>query len=229
MWLDGDRLILVSGAEPPELRMLGQSTNATEDLGVDFMFTSPAFGVVGIQRKAFPGDLLSSMADGRLGKELIQMGPLDLRILLVEGVPIFTDRGDLIYDYGRMNKKSLISFQMSLLAHHGVFTLWTQSLTDTTKVIPMIYEYCQNASSSSSLTARTRKQRWGDGGSMEYARFMAEGIPGLGRKRAQALVDKFNGLPIRLTATREELLEIEGIGPKMADSIIRALGGNDAS
>lgn len=215
-------MIYVSGAEPAELRVMGESSNAPEAFGADFMFASDAFGMVGIQRKKFPEDLVASMNDGRLGKELIQLQALDVRILIFEGVPMFTDRGDLIYDYANMTKRSLINMQTSLVAHHGVTPWWTVSISDTFNTVMSIYDYCQKATSSSSLTGRVRKMKWGDGTAKEFAVFMAEGIPGIGRTRAEALVKKFGGLPVALTATREELLEVEGIGPKAADSIMRA-------
>lgn len=220
-------MIYVSGAEPPELRILGTSSNLPETFGADFLFASNAFGMVGIQRKRFPEDLVASMNDGRLGKELIQLQALDVRLLILEGVPLFTDRGDLIFDYSNMTKQSLLALQMSLIAHHRVVPLWTQSIEDTVQTIQTIYDYCAKATSSSSLTGRVRKMKWGDGTAREFAVFFAEGIPGIGRTRAEALVEKFGGLPIQLTVTRDQLLEVEGIGPKAADSIIRALGGQD--
>jgi helicase len=50
------------------------------------------------------------------------------------------------------------------------------------------------------------------------------GIKRLGRRRARTLVDSF-GTDLRYIS-REELLRIEGIGPKTADSILKRYHGH---
>ena len=48
---------------------------------------------------------------------------------------------------------------------------------------------------------------------------MLQGIPGIGRKKAMALIDKFESVEKVVNADYEELLAIDGIGEKIADQI----------
>jgi ERCC4-type nuclease len=217
-------MIYVSGAErDPAFLELGERTNLPEEYGADFMWGSP-LGLVGVQRKAFPADLLASLRDGRLGKEIKQMQELSVRYLLLEGPPYFSESGQLMYDYGHMNIQSLTNIEFSMLLNHGIGVKWTQNQKDTARVVRTLYEYTQRAEPSN-LTARTDR-RYGDLSSKDFAVFMVEIVPGVGFRKATAIVEGLGGtLPIRWEGTREELLKIPGIGPKIADAVLRAFGG----
>ena len=55
------------------------------------------------------------------------------------------------------------------------------------------------------------------------ARYILEGLPTVGPKAAQSLLDHF-GSPRRVfAASREELLQVRGLGPKSADAILAAI------
>ena len=217
--------IHVSGAEPAVLRRLGLSSNLSEEFGVDFMWASP-LGMVGVQRKTFPQDFLSSLRDGRLGKELVQMKDLDVRVLVLEGTPLFTERGDLIFDYGNMSIAGLTNIQFSLQVNHALALLWSADLTDTARIIRTLFDYTQQGKRSG-LTARSFGQkRWGDVNSAEFAVYLIESVPGVGHGKAVDIVKALGGtLPITWTGTRQQLLNVDGIGPKTADAILRAFGG----
>lgn len=54
----------------------------------------------------------------------------------------------------------------------------------------------------------------------KMTRSILDDIPGIGPKRKKALIDRFKDVDRIKSATREELLEIKGITPAIADSII---------
>jgi ERCC4-type nuclease len=142
---------------------------------------------------------------------------------------MFTEGGELIFEYGSMNKAALINVQLSLQMNHGCVVIWTTDLADTAKTILTLYEYTQRESGPSSLTARNG-QRWGDLSSEAFSAFLIESVPGVGPNNAQAIVTALGGsLPISWHGTREELLKIPGIGPSTADNILKAFGGNAES
>jgi len=220
--------IFVSGAErDPALRALGESTNLPEEYGADFMWGSP-MGLVGVQRKAFPADLLASLRDGRLGKEIDQMQELAIRYLVLEGQAYFTETGELMYDYGSMNLQALTNLEFSLWLNHGIAVKWSQSQNDTARVVRTLHEYTQRGEPSG-LTARVDR-RYGDVGSPAFSAFLLQSVPGVNQKRSTAILGALGGtLPIKWEGTRAELLAIPGVGPKIADAILRAFGGTEGT
>lgn len=217
-------MIFVSGAERPKpLVDLGPSSNLPEDYGVDFMWATPN-GLVGFQRKAFPSDLLASLNDGRLGKELIQMQALDVKGIILEGVPIFTGDGALIWNYGNMTQANLWNLCYSLQANHGLVLFWTEDPAQTARLIQQIFAYTQKGEASK-LMARGEK-RWARLDNRAFAVYLLESVPGVGHTRATAIVDFFEGaLPIEWKGTVKELMKVDGIGAKTAQTIVTAFGG----
>jgi len=69
--------MLVAPTEPMTLKALGTVSLVPEDYGSDFLWASPVFGLVGVQRKE-ASDFVASVMDGRLDKELAQMKQLGL-------------------------------------------------------------------------------------------------------------------------------------------------------
>ena len=50
-----------------------------------------------------------------------------------------------------------------------------------------------------------------------------DGVKGLGKVKKQALIDKFKDLAGIISATKEELITVDGIGDSLADEIIKKL------
>lgn len=55
------------------------------------------------------------------------------------------------------------------------------------------------------------------------AQYLLEGLPGVGPKLAQVLLESFGSPRAVFGATREQLMSVKGVGPKAADAIIQAL------
>ena len=54
--------------------------------------------------------------------------------------------------------------------------------------------------------------------------YLLEGLPGVGPSLARALLDHFGTPRAVFSASRESLLQVKGLGPKSADTILNALG-----
>lgn len=54
-------------------------------------------------------------------------------------------------------------------------------------------------------------------------------IPGVGPARAKALLRRFGSLKRLRAASPEEVAEIRGIGPGLAERILASLGGGEAA
>jgi len=76
-------MIFVSPAEPSAIRTHFEVSSVCEQHGADFMFSSP-HGMIGVQRKEVR-DLVASIRDDRIAREIGQSRQLAQLVLIVEG------------------------------------------------------------------------------------------------------------------------------------------------
>lgn len=218
--------LFVSPAEPRELRNLGRVSPICEKRGVDFLFPSKGKWY-GIQRKAIP-DLIASMQDGRLAKEIAQMQWLNRALLIVEGKARFTLDGEMITNgYGKgINKAGFHGILWSVQAK-GVAVDFTDSLQDTASLIETFVRYSQREVHSALERRPGPDSIWGKPNHREYQLHLVMGIPGVGPELAERIVDEL-GMPFGWNITVEDLATIKGIGKKKAQQIYACLGEADA-
>lgn len=224
--------MFVAPTEPPLLRDIGVTSLAPEEYGVDIMWESN-LGKVGVQRKKFPDDFLASVNDGRLNREYAMMKGLDLAFLLLEGRAQWTTEGNLIrtsgnkrYQWSRsQHRRYLASVQLQ-----GVHVIYTDSLTDTIAYVGELQAWSDKDDHTGLLTrpGPASSDRWGRHTSRDYQSHVLQSVPGIGPKQAGAILDHFGGLPIRITASVEELMTIPGIGKGRAEKLLNTFRSNDA-
>lgn len=217
--------MLVSSTEPATLRALGTPHTKPEDWGVDFLwFAGKDHGWAGVQRKEM-SDLIASIKDGRLGKELVQGTQLAYRLLVIEGT-----YPKLLNEHYVIDKWTKIP----VAQWHGV--LWkcqaegwmvahAHTMQDTAAIILMFREWTKR-DKHSSLTTRPgpTKNTWGQRGNKEYQRHLLMGLERVGPELADRILEHFGGVPWSWNVTREELMAVEGVGPKKADRMLQAFG-----
>ena len=64
---------------------------------------------------------------------------------------------------------------------------------------------------------------WGTPSNEDYQRHLVMGLPGVGPELADRIVKKFRGVPWIWTINYEDLINVEGIGPKKARAIYDSL------
>ena len=214
--------ILVAPSEPPALKKLGKSSALPESYGVDFLWSGHG-GLAGVQRKEL-GDLVASLRDGRLAKEMGQMKQLTWAGLVVEGHGRWTGDGQLVSTYKHFTRKHLVGVLSSVQAD-GVKVYVSGGLQETAAVIPMIVEWT-GKSEHGGLVGREPivRDRWGTAVSKAFGIHLLCGLPGVGPKTAEAIWDKFGRVPWRWDVTDEQLLEVDGVGKGTVEKIRRALG-----
>lgn len=224
--------MIVAPTEPEELRAIASTVSLLpERFGADVFFYGVESRRVGIQRKVYT-DLLASVADGRLAKEVMQMAvALDYAYIIIEGQMQWTTDDKLVMPFskGSMNtwsRKQWVGLILSIM-DKGVSVLFTDSLSDTIGLVQTMEQWFVK-SSHSSLTTRPNgvKELWGQRiGQRDFANWMMQGIPGVGFKLADRIFDMY-GMRLRLELTREELMKVEGIGKGKADEIERLFNGD---
>lgn len=216
--------MLISPTEPKKLRDAGTTSLVPESYGCDVLLYSPTYGPVGVQRKEL-SDLVASVRDGRLARQLIQMKQLNLVVLLLEGRAKWTKDGSLI---GHTN--------WTIAQHHGVIWsiqsrgIWlasTDTLDDTIAWLSLFQKWCAKKRHTSSLESRPagRDEFGKEVRGRDFGIHLLQSFPGMGRETAGNVVDYFKGVPLQWTVTSQELREVKGIGAGRAKSLVSMLGG----
>jgi Fanconi anemia group M protein len=158
-------------------------------------------------------DLGRSIIDGRLFRQVsILRYRADRPILLVEGlefgsspsgVPWHAVRGALV----------------SVAAVFGVPILYSRDPEESAEIIVTAARQLGRARSTTYCRPGYRPKGW-----RKRALFILQGLPNVGPRRAQALLEAFGSVRVVMSATTERLVEVDGIGVGAADSILRAIG-----
>lgn len=214
--------MLVSPAEPEKLRAVGTVSSRPEKFGADFLFFAHKQWV-GIQRKEI-SDLIASLADGRLAREVAQMQSLDQRVLIVEGSVRFTNDGEMMdRPFGqKLTKKQWKGLLWSVRAK-DIWVDYTDDADDTISWLQWFEQWFKRDKHSSLDRRPGPVSLWGNPTNEDYQRHLVMGLPGVGPELADRIVKAF-GVPFGWCISYEDLLTVDGIGAKKAKSIWEAIG-----
>lgn len=205
-------MIFVSPAEPPSLRALGTSASWVEFYGVDFFWIANG-KTFGVQRKEVR-DLVASLHDDRLARELMQMQTLDHPAMLVEGnwqwVKGLSERLE-----GRFTRAQYTGIVCSLQYEHGLTIFETSSIQSTADAISRIAFWTEKAEHGTLLSRSAAPKI----GTRDQWVWILQGC-GFGRKTAEAVIDHFGRLPLNPTCSYTELCQVPGVGPKRARAFL---------
>lgn len=186
------------------------------------MWQSP-HGLWGVQRKAH-ADLLASVRDGRLGLELGQMVQLHQGIVVIEGTPQWTMDGQLVSKHVQWSLRQQQGVEWAI-QKRGVWVSWTRTPAETVACVEHLWAKSQEAEHTTSLLKRPGPQAngWGRLTDKETGIYFLTGLPGVGVELATRLWEHFGRVPISLDVTKEQLMEVPGVGAKKAEQIIRSV------
>jgi ERCC4-type nuclease len=219
--------VLIAPTEPAALKALGTVSSVPERFGCDVLF-SARHQFWGVQRKEV-SDLLASVDDDRLVKEAMQVQTLlglgGHVMLVVEGKIHWTDEGIMLKRYGRPWTRDAWRKYLWGAQAKGFWVETTDGLAETCKVVAMYEEYAQEEHESLQRRSRQAKGVWGtDPTDADFACWIIQGLPGVGAKRARAIVSEL-GCPIGWKVGVEDLMRVDGVGRKGAERMMKALGG----
>jgi ERCC4-type nuclease len=217
---------LIAPSEPPIIKTLGRVSSVPERHGADILWYDRATrAVIGVQRKEYH-DLLGSVADGRLAREVKQLKSTKVAHLIVEGRPRFTPDGHCTEQYLTRWTRAAYRSLLRSVQGRGIFVEHSDSTADTVSLVEEIYRWTAKGDHVSLDRRPTPTgNNWGQLTDKDWACHMLQSIDGIGPKQATAIWMHFGGkLPIELTATRAQLLTVPGVGPIVADKITKAFG-----
>jgi len=212
--------MLVSPAEPEPLRKLGTVSSVTEKYGADFIILSPLFGRVGVQRKEIR-DLVASLHDGRVEREIWQQKGLDQAIWLIEGNLQWTQDGQSLLSETRLTytKTNHLGVILSLLSN-GCWVLNSASLQDSIVLLSSLNRWLMKKKHTS-LLRRPSASRQIAGDLTDQRIHVMQGFNGFGYEKAKAVVEYFKGLPFVMLV---DLTEVAGVGPRLDKAVREVLG-----
>jgi len=216
--------MLISPTEPKQFHRVGTVSSSPERYGADFLIIGHKQRI-GVQRKQFPGDLLASLTDGRLYDQLPRLSDLDRSLLVIEGHGQWTEDGELIGNkYQRMNISQFYGLLYTIMFEFGVPSIWVGSMRDTIDVLVSLESWAKKKKHKA-LTQRPgpSKSSWGSTSEQHFAQHLLQGFPGIGPELAGRIVAKFEGVPLTWTHSVDELMEVEGLGKRKAEGMVKAL------
>lgn len=195
----------------PLLTCLGPTSPECEKIGSDFLFPSP-HGLIGIQRKAV-SDLVSSLRDRRLPREIVQMEGLDHAFLIVEG--------DWDWDWEGISRRTGYTLSeyrglvMSMQIIHGIHVLTTDSIEETAETLRHMEVWFSKKEHGSLLRMPKAK--------VAAELHILQYFDGISLTRAKAIYDWFGRVPLQWTVTRKAMQDVPGLGKVTVDKLFKIL------
>jgi ERCC4-type nuclease len=153
-------------------------------------------------------DFAISIIDGRLFNQMLRLANSTLKgVLVLEGT------GKDLAETG-MRREALQGALITTNLILGIPVLRSKDPLETAKL--MIYSTHQIRSVSRNALQRPGYQ---PKNKRKRQLFILQGLPGIGRERAIKLLDRFGSVERVITANREELESVDGIGKDTAEKI----------
>lgn len=217
--------ILVSTTEPQKLQELGTASWAPEKVGCDFLVLSGKKRI-GVQRKKFPDDFLSSYADGRIGEQIGRMQKLRQALFIIEGHGRWSTEGELIGSshFQNLTIQQLFGMFYTLMFLHGRPVLWVRDMKETGQALAELDAWVRKEKHESTIRRpKPTKSSWGQVSNEQWASHLLQSFPGVGPGTAENIVKHFGYVPLTWTVAVEEMEEVPGIGTATAKKLMGAL------
>ena len=146
-----------------------------------------------IERKT-TSDFISSIITKRLIRQIIQMQQYEQKVIIIEG-----EINDL---YNKINPNAVRGFILSISLNYNINLIFTTSYKDTTAYLITLAKQELKPKTAASLHSKIPKTK------SEQRQYVLESFPGIGPKKAELLLKKFNNLKSTFNADEEELKEI---------------------
>jgi len=168
-------------------------------------------GDVVIERKSH--DLIPSLTSKRIFNQLSNLAQAPHPILVIENTNLWRD---MYFNENKHIHKSLYGFLFTVAVKFKIPVIKVDSREEFIELLESIY-YAVNKEGTSSRPIFVQRKPTTLG---EIQENMLAQIPGISIKKAQNLLEKFNGILGVVLATEKDLVETSGIGKKLAKQIV---------
>ena len=219
--------ILVSSNEWGRVKHLLKDEGLSVPLGFDFMLLTNA-GAVAAERKKSPGDLLASVADGRLARECAAMrDEAEFRFLISEGRIKYTKDGhvqDGKYP-SHWTRTGIRNLFRSIRFVEEVDIEYTTNIPDTVRALRELQAYFDEKKHGSLRARASIQKNWPVVTYEERFLYWIQGLPGISRVRAGSIASRFQNPTEVFAATFEDWMKIPRLGDKTITPIYQFLHG----
>ena len=163
-------------------------------------------------------DLVYSIIDGRVFSQAARLSASDY-----QGIFILEGTSADITDF-KMKRKSIQGALIYISVILGIPVLRSTCVSETASLIFATARQVNNVAEGKVVRHGGRAPK----GKKHRQLYLLQGLPGVGKKRAELLLQKFENVENVVNASYEELMEIDGVGKKMADSIRHVLSEEQA-
>ena len=217
--------VVITSNEPKSIRKL--FTDRIEmSMEFDFKLYTKS-GIVGIERKKVPGDLISSIEDGRLGKQILAMREeCSIKIVLLHGVMTYNKNGVLRQGKrtsSRWTAKGMRNLRRTLEFVEGCYIEYARNNIELVNVINEIQIYLDTPQHNSMHIRQGIRRDWIIPTNQERVMYWFQGLPKVGTTTAKKLYDKFPTPLSLFQASIEEICEVPKIGKHSATNIYNFL------
>jgi len=213
--------VLISPTEPTPIKDLGKISSLSEKYGSDILIMAKTVRI-GIQRKAFPNDLLASLADGRLYDQIRKMVELDHAIIIFEGRGEWTSDGALVHmtSFTRDQYHGLI---MSLSFEFGIQVVQVRDIGETCQFLTNMEKWVHKPAHTSLLRRPgPPKDSWNQKSERMNGIHLIQSFQGVGPTLAARIYDHFEGVPMHWDEG-VQFEDVPGIGKEKARQLMEAL------
>lgn len=161
-----------------------------------------------IERKTV-SDFISSMINQRLLKQIEEIKQYENKLIIVEGISEKELYGE---ENSGVNPNAIRGFLLSITLKHKIPLIFSKNSEDTAKFITIL-----SKKKDKEINLNAKKKTLGK---KEQLQFIIEGFPGIGPKKARALLEKFGSIQNIILAPTEELREILGVKSEQIREII---------
>ena len=160
-----------------------------------------------IERKTLY-DFAISIIDGRLFKQMVGLANSNAKgVLILEGTT-----GDTV-DIG-MTREAMQGALITVSLIMGVPVLRSRNPAETAKLIFLIARQIESMASGGVL-----RHGYQPKGLRYRQRYILQGLPKVGRERADRLLDRFGSVEAVISASIDDLQTVDGIGNNIAEKI----------
>ncbi len=227
--------VLLSPSETALAVIFGKEaivSSIPEEKGADILLYSKQ-GLVGFQRKQIPNDFISSFMDGRMSRatSLLQKSCMHTR-LICEGCFRYWPDGTV--HLGMMKSRKRVPSRFTRKHIHGmlndiefvkgIMVRWTDDISDTVAYIRSTIQFLEKHKHLGLYTRPSAQGTWYVPKAKDIQLWILQSFPGIGPAIADNIVENFVGsIPLRWTCTLNQLKLVEGMTPKVAETMWEAL------
>ncbi len=164
-----------------------------------------------VERKSTE-DFLRSLVDRKIFQQVKGIAEnYEIPILIIEGEDLYTQHD--------ISSKSILNAIISIIVDFNVFVLFTKDAYETMLMLVDIAQREQKHERKE-IPVRGSKQSMN---LKDNQRYVIEGLPNISATLAQRLLRHFGNVKAVFNASKDELMEVRGIGEKTAEGILQVI------